>query len=92
MVQRNRILCYFAGVITATTVFHRSRLYRLQGARADFMSYLFTTLGVGIILLQLYNAALFGGFWPFFAGIALHLVSAALQFARMIVLPREIRP
>ena len=77
--------------ITATAVFHRSGLYRSQGARANFMTYLFTTLGAGIILLQLYNAALLGAFWPFFAGIALHLVSAVLQFARMIVLPPEIR-
>lgn len=78
-------------VITATAVFHRSRLYRWQGARANFVTYLFRTLGVGIILLQLYNAALLGAFWPFFAGIAFHLVSAVLQFARMIVLPPKIR-
>jgi hypothetical protein len=78
-------------VITATAVFHRFKLYRSQGARANFMSYLFTTLWVAIILLQLYNAALLAAFWPFFAGIVLPLVAAILQFARMIVLPPEIR-
>jgi hypothetical protein len=55
------------------------------------MSYLFTTLWVGIILLQLYNAAVVAAFWPFFAGIVLPLVAAILQFARMVVLPPEIR-
>jgi hypothetical protein len=78
-------------VITAIAVFYRSGLYRLQGAGANFVTYLFRTLGVGITLLQLYNAALLGAFWPFFAGIAFHLISAVLQFARMIVLPPETR-
>jgi len=78
-------------VITATAVFYRSRLYRLQGAGANFVTYLFRTLGAGITLLQLYNAALLGAFWPFFAGIAFHLISAVLQFARMIVLPPDTR-
>jgi len=78
-------------VITATAVFYRSGLYRLQGADANFVTYLFRALGVGITLLQLYNTALLGAFWPFFAGIAFHLISAVLQFARMIVLPPETR-
>jgi len=78
-------------VITAIAVFYRSGLYRSQGTGANFMTYLFTTSGVGLILLQLYNTALLGAFWPFFAGIALHLISAILQFARMIVLPPETR-
>ena len=78
-------------VITATAVFHRLKVYRSQGARANFVSYLFTTLWFGNILLQLYNVALLAAFWPFFAGIVLSLVAAILQFARMIVLPPEIR-
>jgi hypothetical protein len=80
MVQRSRILFYFA----VGDHSHRRFL-------PNFVTYLFRTLGVGITLLQLYNAALFGAFWPFFAGIAFHLISAVLQFARMIVLPPETR-
>jgi hypothetical protein len=34
------------------------------------------------MLLQLYNAAFLGAFWPFFAGIV--LLGALFQFARMI--------
>ena len=50
---------------------------------------LFAILGTGSTLLQLYNVALLGVFWPFFAGISLQLVAAMLQFARMILLPPE---
>ena len=41
------------------------------------------------MLLQLYNIALLGAFWPFFAGIVYQLVTAMSQFARMILLLPE---
>jgi hypothetical protein len=41
------------------------------------------------MLLQLYNIALPGAFWPFFAGIVYQLVAAIVQFARMILMLAE---
>ena len=38
------------------------------------------------MLLQVFNIALLGAFWPFFAGIVYQLVTAMAQFARMILL------
>ena len=40
-------------------------------------------------LLQLYNAALLGAFWPFFTGVVVQLLTGILQFARMILLRPE---
>jgi hypothetical protein len=73
--------------ITTTMAFRRFGLQRFQGAPANFVFYLFATLGTAATLLQLYNAALLGAFWPFFTGIVLQLVAAMFQFARMILLP-----
>jgi hypothetical protein len=46
-------------------------------------------LGAASMLLQVYNLALPGAFWPFFAGIVYQLVTAMAQFARMILLLPE---
>lgn len=80
---------FLAFAIIVNTSFRRLKLQQLQGASANFIFYLFATLGWGSTLLQLYNVALLGAFWPFFAGISLQLVAAMLQFARMILLPPE---
>ena len=45
-------------------------------------------IGISTILLQLYNIAVLDRFWPFFAGILVHLMAAMLQFVRL-VLPSE---
>jgi hypothetical protein len=75
--------------ITVTTSFRRLDLQQSQGAPANFIFYLFATLGTGAALLQLYNVTLLGAFWPFFTGVVLQLVGAMLQFVRMILLPPE---
>ena len=75
--------------ITTMTGFRRLDLRQLQDAPANFIFYFFATLGIGVTLLQLYNIALLGAFWPFFTGIDLQLVAAMLQFARMILWPPE---
>jgi hypothetical protein len=46
-------------------------------------------LGIAANLLQLYNAALLGAFWPFFSGIVVQLLTGIFQFARMILLRPE---
>ena len=55
--------------IATTTGFRRFDVQRLQGAYANFIFYFFATLGTGATLLQLYNVALLGAFWPFFTAI-----------------------
>jgi hypothetical protein len=46
-------------------------------------------LGWAVILLQFYNAAVPGVFWPFFTAIVYQLALAALQFMRLILLPPQ---
>src|SRR5438874_1612283 len=45
-------------------------------------------IGIATLLLQFYNIAMLNRFWPFFAGIFVHLMAAMLQFVRL-VLPRQ---
>jgi hypothetical protein len=75
--------------ITTQTSFRRLHLQQVQGAPANLIFYLFTTLGWGATLLQLYNVAFLDVFWPFFTGIVLQLLAAMLQFARMILAAPE---
>ncbi len=49
-------------------------------------------IGIATILLQLYNIAVWNWFWPFFAGIVVHLIAAMLQFMRLVLLPRPNEP
>jgi hypothetical protein len=46
-------------------------------------------IGFASIALQIYNITTLNWFWPFFAGIAIHLVAAMLQFMRLVLLPRS---
>ena len=87
MVQRYRVRSFFGIAITIGTTFRRFGLKQLQGASANFIFYSFATLGCGAILLQLFNVAVLGAFWPFFTGIVVQLGTAMFQFARMILLP-----
>jgi hypothetical protein len=63
------------------------KVHREGGSR--FMLYFFGAFGAASMLLQVYNLALPGAFWPFFAGIVYQVVSAMAQFARMILLLPE---
>ena len=44
-------------------------------------------IGITTLLLQLLNIVLLDWFWPFFAGIFVHLMAALLQFMRLVLLP-----
>jgi hypothetical protein len=90
----------FAGFAGVAVVFRRESVHEWsnfrhlkprpsQGTVANFIFYLFATLGWASILWQSYNVALLGAFWPFFAGISLQLLAAMLQFARMMLLTPE---
>ena len=63
-----------------------------QSAIADmgtfrYVFYLFGALGAAVVLVQIYNAAVAGVFFLFYAAIVFPLAIGALQFARMILLP-----
>jgi len=49
-------------------------------------------IGTMTILLQLYNMAVLNWFWPFFAGIVVHLIAGMLQFMRLVLLPQGNQP
>jgi hypothetical protein len=76
--------------ITMTKYFRRLDVRQVQRERdTRFVFYLFAILGIAANLLQLYNAAFVGVFWPFFTGIVFQVVTALFQFARMILLLPE---
>ena len=70
--------------------FRRLNSQNLQRERVTRrILYVFGALGVAAMLLQVYNIALPGVFWPFFAGIVYQLLTAMVQFSRMILLLPE---
>ena len=76
--------------ITMTKMFRRLDLQRIRsGPGTRLVFYVFGTLGIAANLLQLYNAAVLGIFWPFFSGIVVQLLSGIFQFSRMILLRPE---
>jgi len=76
--------------ITMTKGFRRLGLQHAQSERfTGFIFYLFGVFGVAANLLQLYNTAFLGAFWPFFTTIVFQVVTAMFQFARMILLLPE---
>jgi hypothetical protein len=80
----------FPFAITTAKSFRRldpQELRRERAAGSPF--YLFAILGVVAAFLQLCNVAILNAFWPFFTSIAVHLLAAMVQFARIILLPPE---
>ncbi len=76
--------------ITMTKYFRRLDVRQLQRERATrFVFYLVGMFGIAANLLQLYNAAFPGVFWPFFTIIVFQIITALFQFARMILLLPE---
>src|ERR1700752_4902208 len=47
-------------------------------------------IGIATLLLQIYNIAVLNRFWPFFAGIFVHLMAAMLQFVRLVLPPQPV--
>ena len=70
-------------------IYRRLNLQSVQQRDTRFIYYVFGAFGVGAMLLQVFNIALLGAFWPFFAGIVYQLITAMAQFARMILLMPE---
>ena len=47
------------------------------------------SIGISTLLLQFANIIWWNWFWPFFAGIFIHLMAGLLQFMRLILLPPQ---
>ena len=76
--------------ITMTKHFRRLDVRQVQRERATrFVFYLFGMFGIAANLLQLYNAAFLGAFWPLFTGVVFQVITALFQFVRMILLLPE---
>jgi len=74
-------------VTTSGKSFRRLNLREVKSERmTPLVFYVFAAVGAPVLLLQLYNIALLGAFWPFFTGIVFQLVAAVFQFSRMILL------
>jgi hypothetical protein len=83
-------LVFLFFVVTMTRTSRRLDVRKVEReSGSGFMLYFFGVLGMAAMLLQAYNVALPGAFWPFFAGIVYQLVTAMAQFARMILLLPE---
>ena len=77
-------------VTAVPKIYRHLNLQSVQRQRdTRFIYYVFGVFGVTAMLLQIFNIALLGAFWPFFAGIVYQLVAAMAQFARMILLLPE---
>jgi hypothetical protein len=80
-------LCQLAfGILNFTTV-RKFSATEFKGV-SKLLFFPFFAVGIATILLQLYNIAVWNWFWPFFAGIVVHLLAAMLQFMRLVLLPR----
>jgi hypothetical protein len=77
-------------VTTSAKIFGRLDVRHAKRERLTaILFYVFGAVGTLVIVLQLYNTALLGAFWPFFTGIVFQLIAAVFQFARMILLLPE---
>jgi hypothetical protein len=56
-----------------------------------YFFYAIAAAGAIVGLLQVYNALFSGVFWLFYVAVVFQLAIGALQFARMILLPHELR-
>ena len=86
-------IAFVVSISFATTMMKTFRSLNLRDFHRDrttrFVFYLFGAVGTATIVLQLYNTALLGVFWPFFTGIVYQLLTGVFQFARMILLLPE---
>jgi len=86
-------IAFVVSISFATTMMKTFRSLNVREVQRDratrFVFYLFGAVGTATIVLQLYNTALLGVFWPFFTGIVYQLLTGVFQFARMILLLPE---
>lgn len=63
---------------------------QLQAAGGrKFISYTLFVLLTAVCILQFWNAAMLGAFWPFFGAIVALLLGAMYQFVRLVLTPQQ---
>jgi hypothetical protein len=76
--------------VTTTNIFRRLDLPQIPREHATrFVFYLFGSAGIAAALLQLYNVAFLGAFWPFFTGIVFQITTAMFQFGPILLISPE---
>jgi hypothetical protein len=85
------VMCQVPFAIINFTEARRLNAAEFKGVSKMLFFPLFA-IGTMTILLQLYNMAVLNWFWPFFAGIVVHLIATMLQFMRLVLLPQRNQP
>jgi hypothetical protein len=75
----------------ATTMSRSSSVAVRFTGPSRFVFYPFLALGFMISLFQLYNIAVLNVFWGFYLLVVFQLLTATVQFVRIIILPPEDR-
>ena len=85
------VMCQVPFAIINFTEARRLNAAEFKGVSKMLFFPLFA-IGTMTILLQLYNMAVLNWFWPFFAGVVVHLIAGMLQFMRLVLLPQRNQP
>jgi hypothetical protein len=84
------LICFAAvGYSKRFSNFSPEELAAAGASRAIFFST--GVMGGAVTLLQVYNVIVLNAFWPFFAGIAVILTIAMLQFVRLVLIGAEVK-
>lgn len=78
---------YATMIIRNLVRFAPGQLRSAGGTRVT--SYGLFSLLIAVCLLQLFNAATLGAFWPFFVSIVAMLLGAMYQFVRLVLTPQH---
>lgn len=78
----------YAGMIVRNLAGFTAQQLRAAGG-GRVMSYTLFVLLAAICILQLWNVATSGAFWPFFGAILLLLLGAMYQFVRLVLKPKR---
>ena len=85
------VMCQVPFAIINFTEARRLNAAEFKGV-SKLMFFPLFAIGILTVLLQLYNIVALNWFWPFFAGIVVHLIAAMLQFMRLVLLPQGNQP
>ena len=81
------LLPYAAMIIKNLVRFVPGQLRAAGGGK--FVSYTLFSLLTAVCVLQVWNAAMLGAFWPFFGAIVALLLGAMYQFVRLVLAPQR---
>jgi hypothetical protein len=86
------VLVLLPGFVANFKIFRKFDGGELAATEASkLMFYSISLVGIGVLLLQLYNVFVARAFWLFFAAIVLGILASTVQFARLILIRGERR-